>query len=193
MAEFRLETERLILRDWREEDWEPFFQHTDTPAVMRWLGGVLEGGSNRMTRPAVKERLEGYARDFGFTFWVVERKPDGGHLAGEILGFCGLKRANQPGGPQGDMEIGWRFREDSWGRGYAREAAEACMEAGFEQFGAPHMIALTVMGNKGSWGLMKRLGMRRREDLDFASDDFGDEGPIIVYSITRAEWETQAL
>ena len=42
MAEFHHETERLILRDWREDDWEPFWQGTNTPAVMEWLGGVCD-------------------------------------------------------------------------------------------------------------------------------------------------------
>lgn len=188
MAEFRQETERLVLRDWREEDWQPFFRHTNTPAVMRWLGGVADDGA----RTKARERLESYRRDHGHTFWVVERKDDGGHLSGEPLGFCGLKRANQKGAPIGDFEIGWRLREDAWGHGYAREAAVAAMRAGFEQFGAPHMIALTVEGNSASWGLMRRLGMRRRADLDFHSTDFeAIGGTIIVYAITREEWETQ--
>ena len=185
MAEFRHETDRLILRDWREEDWEPFFRHTNTPAVMRWLGGVM----NEAGMATARLRLESYRRDHGFTFWVVERKRDGGHLAGEPLGFCGFKRSNQQGGPVGDMEIGWRLREDAWGHGYALEAARACMAIGFEAFGAPHMLALTVEGNAASWGLMRRLGMRRRADLDFANTDFDPEsGTIIVYAITRAEW-----
>lgn len=188
MAEFRLETDRLILRDWRDEDWPVFFRHTNTPSVMRWLGGVADAEG----RAQARARLEAYRRDHGHSFWVVERKPDGGHLAGELLGFCGLKRANQPGGPIGDFEIGWRLREDAWGRGYAREAALASMRAGFELFGAPHMIALTVPGNAGSWGLMERLGMRRRPDLDFESTDFESEGgTIIAYAITRDEWEQQ--
>ena len=90
---------------------------------------------------------------------------------------------------EGDFEIGWRFREDAWGRGYAREAAEASMTAGFEKFGAPHVIALTVEGNAASWGLMRRLGMRRRPELDFESTDFEPAGgTIIAYSITRDEW-----
>ncbi|RKF19070.1 N-acetyltransferase [Altericroceibacterium spongiae] len=185
MAEFRLETERLVLRDWREEDWVPFYRHTNTPEVMRWLGGAMDAEKCA----AQRARLESYRADHGFTFWAVERKADGGDLAGELLGFCGMKRSNQEGAPLGDMEIGWRFREDSWGKGYAREAAQACMDAGFKRFGAPHIVALTVAGNKGSWGLMKRLGMIRREDLDFPSEDFETHGTIIVYSITRDEWQ----
>ena len=188
MAEFRLETDRLILRDWREEDWPAFFEHTNTPAVMEWLGGVLPPEKHQWMR----DRLTGYTRDHGFTFWVVERQNDGqnggGDLSGEFLGFCGLKRSNQKGGPIGEYEIGWRLREDAWGKGYAREAAEASLALGFERFEAPHIIALTIHENKPSWVLMQRLGMERREDLDFKSDEFGAE-EIIAYSITKAQWE----
>lgn len=188
MAEFQIETPRLILRDWREEDWEQFFQLTNTPAVMRWLGGVADEQGMKTAR----ERLESYHREHGHTFWLVERKADGGDLAGKQIGFCGLKRANQQGAPIGDFEIGWRLREDAWGKGYALEAAKAAMASGFEHFGAPHMIALTVDGNSASWGLMQRLGMERRADLDFPSKDFDPEGGMIIaYSITREQWQAR--
>lgn len=188
MAEFRLETPRLILRDWREDDWEPFFRLTNTPAVMRWLGGVVDEQGMK----TVRERFESYRREHGHTLWLVERKQDGGHLSGEPLGFCGLKRANQQGAPIGDFEIGWRLREDAWGKGYALESARASMASGFQDFGAPHMIALTVEGNAASWGLMLRLGMERRPDLDFASNDFDPaSGTTIVFSIAREQWQKQ--
>lgn len=181
MGEFRLETERLILRDWREEDWPVFLEGTNTPAVMRWLGGVMDAEKQAWQR----SRLEGYARDFGHTFWVIERKADAA-----VLGMCGLKRSNQQGGPQGDFEIGWRLREDAQGHGYACEAAEASLRVAFERFAAPHVLALTVPGNLASWGLMLRLGMTRREDLDFESREFDpDGGRIIAYALTRTEWE----
>lgn len=183
MTNFSHETERLILRDWREVDWPVFWEATNTPAVMRWLGGVVSADG----QPAVQARLEGYRRDHGHTFWVVERKEDAA-----LLGFCGLKRSNQPGGPQGMMEVGWRLREDAWGLGYAKEAATASLDLAFDRFGADEVIALTVQGNTGSWGLMKRLGMARREDLDFDNPDFDPADPrIIAYVITRDEWKTQ--
>ena len=181
--QFWHETDRLILRDWRDEDWLVFFKHTNTPAVMEWLGGVLPDDKLDWMR----DRLEGYKRDHGFTFWVVQRKEDGGHLSGELLGFCGLKRSNEEPGPIGDHEAGWRLRQDAWGHGYAKEAAFATLKVGFERFGAPHILALTVIANKGSWGLMERLGMERRKDLDYKGTMFGDEN-IIVYSITREQW-----
>ncbi|WEK45513.1 MAG: GNAT family N-acetyltransferase [Candidatus Andeanibacterium colombiense] len=182
MADFQLETDRLVLRDWRSEtDWDEFFRHTNTPAVMRWLGGVLtpEGVI------AQRARVEACRARNGHCFWAVERKEDGA-----ILGFCGLKRTDAPDcAALGQFEIGWRLREDAWGQGYAKEAAAASLDAGFGQFGAEEIIALTVIGNSASWGLMERLGMRRREDLDFV--DRRIDAPFrdtIVYSIDAAGW-----
>jgi len=180
MAEFRHETDRLILRDWREEDWPLFWEGTNTPGVMRWLGGVCDGAK----RDAAQQRLLSYEREHGHTFWCVERSGDGA-----ILGFCGLKRSNQAGGPLGMMEVGWRLREDAWGRGYAKEAATASLDLAFDRFDAEEVIAMTVQRNTASWGLMERLGMRRREDLDFDNAEFDKEDPvIIIYSADRASW-----
>ena len=180
MADFRHETARLILRDWREDDWAPFWEATNTPAVMRWLGGVCDVDK----REGAQQRLLSYKRDHGHTFWAIERKSDAA-----ILGFCGLKRSNQQGGPIGMMEVGWRLREDAWGQGYAREAAAASLDMAFDRFGADEVIALTVARNEASWGLMKRLGMQRRADLDFDNTDFDPDDPtIIVYSISPDQW-----
>jgi RimJ/RimL family protein N-acetyltransferase len=181
VSEFRHETERLVLRDWREEDWPEFWRVTNTPAVMRWLGGVLDAQG----REASSTRMLGYRSDFGHTFWPVERREDGA-----ILGFCGLKRCTDANGPFGMVEIGWRLREDAWGRGYAREAASATLELAFESFGADEVIALTVWKNESSWGLMRRLGMAHRPDLDFGQTHWsGTERETIVHSITKEQWE----
>ena len=186
MAEFRLEAERLVLRDWRDEDWPEFFRLTNTLPVMRWLSDPLDDEA----KAAVRRRIADCTAQHGHCFWLVERKPDGGHLSGERLGFCGLKRADAPGCPvAGEFEIGWRMREDAWGRGYAKEAALASLRAGFERFGAQEVFALTVIQNAASWGLMERIGMRRRPELDFPDDRYPPElRETIVYSITRDQW-----
>jgi RimJ/RimL family protein N-acetyltransferase len=178
-----IETDRLILREWAEEDEWAFYDVMNTPAVMRWLGGVQP----REEWHAGYERLLGYQRYFGFTFWIVVRKSDG-----QIIGFCGLKRANAPGAAfQGEVEIGWRLREDAWGKGYAKEGAIASLDLAFGQFGAPHVVAITALGNEPSQGLMKRLGMARREDLDFIDERFAansEVNPQIVYRIDAVDW-----
>lgn len=72
------ETERLRLRTWNTEDFAVFAEHCNTPAVMRWLGGVQDEASFT----AAFDRLTTYQRDFGHSLWIVERKSDG-----DMLGF----------------------------------------------------------------------------------------------------------
>ncbi len=187
MTGFRLETDRLVLRNWQSDaDWAAFFRHTNNPRVMRWLGQPMGDAG----QASMRERIGGCAAAHGHCFWLVERKPDGGHLAGEVLGFCGLKRADAPGSTiPGEFEAGWRMREEAWGHGYAKEAATASLAAGFTRFGAEEIFALTVDGNTASWGLMTRLGMHRREELDYPDDRYeGELRDTIVYSITHDDW-----
>ena len=168
MAEVAAETERLRLRDWAPGDEQAFYAILNTPAVMEHLGGVQtpeqwhEGF----------DRIAGYTRDYGHTFWIVEDK-----ASGEMLGFCGLKRVNTPGSGDlmGTPEIGWRLRESAWGQGIASEAAAASLDLAFGRFGYPSVVALTVAANVPSQRLMERLGMQRREDLDFWDTRSGPE------------------
>jgi RimJ/RimL family protein N-acetyltransferase len=186
MAEVVAETGRLRLRTWEDADETPFYELMNTPAVMRWLGGLQSPEEWN----AGYQRLRGYERDYGFTFWLVERRSDGA-----ILGFCGLKRANAPGADAiaGEVEIGWRLREDEWGQGYAREAAIASLDLAFDRFAAPQVVAVTALGNLPSQALMKRLGMSRREDLDFVDQRFpadSEVNPQIVFTIDADTWRS---
>lgn len=187
MAETILQTERLVLHEWTEADWASFRAHTNTPACMRWLGGVADDAG----WAAFRARVEQYQHDYGHTFWACTRTKDGGHLAGELIGMVGFKRSQAEGEPVcGMLEVGWRLREDAWGRGYAIEAASACLAYGFETIGGDPIIAVTVAGNVASWRLMERLGMERRADWDYRDDRFGPElNPSIVYAISRQQWE----
>jgi RimJ/RimL family protein N-acetyltransferase len=177
-----IETERLRLRNWTMADVAPFARHTNTQAVMRWLGGVKTA---EQMEAVVRDRFIAWQEVRGHTFWVVERKQDG-----EFLGFCGLKIADGANSSVlGEIEIGWRFREDAWGRGYAKEAAIASLDHAFDALQAERVVALTVIQNEASWGLMKRLGMRRREDLDYVDREWPPNmNPVIVYAITAGEW-----
>jgi len=179
-------TDRLILREWEPADEARFYAIMNTAPVMRWLGGVQTPAKWH----AAFERIAGFQRDFGHTFWIVERKPDGGHLSGELLGFCGLKRVNAGGTDlTGQHEIGWRLREAAWGHGYATEAAIASLDLAFTRYEAPHAVALTVAGNDASRRLMEKLRMTRRADLDFTDPRYGPElNPTIVYRIEGKEW-----
>ena len=181
MSEIVATTDRLILRTWDRADRAEFVRHLNTAAVMRWLGGVQDDA----TSTAAFDRLDGFQRDFGHTFWIVERRTDAA-----LLGFCGLKRVNAPGTDlTGQHEIGWRLREDAWGQGFAQEAATASLDLAFTRFGAPHVVAFTVADNMASWRLMERLGMVRTPALDYVDPRYGpDLNPTIVYRIGREHW-----
>jgi RimJ/RimL family protein N-acetyltransferase len=187
VSEIVAETERLRLRTWDDERWAEFVGVTNTPAVMRWLGGVFT--PEQMV--AARARLDAYQAEHGFTFWAVKRQSDNA-----LLGFCGLKRANAPGAEplHGEVEVGWRLREDAWGQGYAREAATASLDLAFNRFGAPRVIAFTARGNLPSQGLMKRLGMRAVPEHDYVDRRFPADAPPnpqLTFAITADEWRVQ--
>ena len=175
-----IRTERLNLRTWSAADAEDYLIHLNTPEARRWLGPPI----TRDEAMKMIERVNDHQRKHGFGFWLIERAGDGA-----MLGFCGLKRVDAEGTDlTGEFEIGWSLRQDCWGLGYAKEAALAALDRAFATHGASRVVAFTVQDNKASWGLMERLGMTRRPDLDYHDPAYGDDlNPTIVYMIQRPE------
>lgn len=173
-----IELPRLVLRGWRDEDHAPFAAMGRSPAVMAHLGDLMDDDQVA----AAIARQQGLQASHGHCFWAIERRADGA-----FLGFCGLK----PGtvGPiDGETEIGWRLREDAWGQGYAREAAQASLGWGWANLAKERIMAITTPANTASWGLMIRLGMMRRTDLDFGHPQFRPGDRLyehITYEIGR--------
>ncbi|WP_294264628.1 GNAT family N-acetyltransferase [uncultured Sphingomonas sp.] len=173
-----IETERLVLREWREADVAPFAAMGRDPEVMAFIGPPLDEAGVR----AAIERQRGFQAANGHCFWAIERRDDG-----TFLGFCGLKPGATGTPIEGEVEIGWRLARHAWGQGYAREAAAACLAWGWAQ-GMPRIAAITVPANVRSWGLMERLGMRRLIDRDFAHPSLTADDPLslhIVYVIDK--------
>ncbi|TVV70729.1 GNAT family N-acetyltransferase [Sphingomonas solaris] len=176
-----IETPRLTLRAWRDDDRDWNAAEVACPVVMEHLGGPQDRAQSdeRIDRMIALQAARGHG------FWVVERREDGARL-----GTCGLKLVDAPGAPmQGVLEVGWRFGRAHWGRGYAREAAAAALAFAFDGLGAPLVVALTSGRNTASWGLMRRLGMVRRPDLDYHDARYGErDNPTIVHVIDACAW-----
>lgn len=157
MSEFRLETERLVLRDWREDDLDALHGINSDPLVMATIGPLQD----RETTRAGLGRLMARTVNDGHTLWALERKSDG-----RMIGFCGVVRGTVP--PiVGQFEIGWRLASDCWGQSYAREAAEASLSWFAVNRPGQRICAITLTSNVRSRGLMERLGMRRDPNMDF--------------------------
>lgn len=117
-----IETERLILRLWRDDDKPGFAAIIDTPAMMRHFGGVR---SRAEIDALVDDQMERQASD-GHCMWAVETKADRA-----LAGICGLRIGGHAGTPVPKVhELGWRIAERHWGQGIAREAATASRDWG---------------------------------------------------------------
>lgn len=163
-----LETERLVLRQFRDSDLEAYVAMTGDPEVMRYLGS---GPLNRSEAWRNMAMILGHWQLRGFGFWAVEEKQ-----SGEMLGRVGCWR---PEGWPG-LEVGWALRRAYWGRGYATEAARTSLEFAFEALQERHVISMIHGDNLPSKRVARRLGMRlegRTEIFDI---------PVEVYGIRRA-------
>ena len=172
-----IETDRLTLRPWREADIAPLHAMGQDAEVMRHIGPPMSLADAR----AAHDRMVARQQADGLCFWAVERRADGA-----FLGFCGLQRGYDF--LEGETEIAWRLRRDTWGQGYAREAAEASLAWGWAQHAMPRITAITVLANTRSWGLMEGLGMSRQPDEDFDHPAVPDGSPLkrhILYRIDR--------
>lgn len=176
-----IETARLRLRPWREDDKPAFAAIVNTWAMMKHFGGVRPRAEiDRL----VDGQMERQDAD-GHCLWAVETKADAA-----LAGICGLRIGGHPDTPVAGMyELGWRIAERHWGQGIAREAAEVSRDWGWRYTPARTIAAWTNPQNAPSRGLMIRLGMIRRPDLDFRHPRFlGTDdaiGDMIVYTIDR--------
>lgn len=172
-------TERLILREWRDEDLEPFAAMNADPEVMEHFVSVLP----RAESDAAAARIRMSQSERGFCPWAVE-------LAGvaPFIGFIGLMvpRFDAPFMPR--VEVGWRLARAYWSRGYATEGARASLRFAFERLGLDEIVAMTVPRNVRSRAVMERLGMTRDPADDFDHPLVPEGHPIrrhILYRVRR--------
>jgi RimJ/RimL family protein N-acetyltransferase len=165
---FCLQTERLVLRDWRDDDLAPLHQICSDPLVMATIGPLQD---REAARAGLARLMARAARD-GHTFWALERKSDG-----RMIGFCGLAKGTVPQ-IENDIEIGWRLASDCWGQSYAREAAQASLAWMAANRPGEPVCAITSVGNVRSRGLMERLGMRRDPAMDFDHPNVPEGSPL---------------
>uniref|UniRef100_UPI003BA99420 GNAT family N-acetyltransferase n=1 Tax=Stappia sp. TaxID=1870903 RepID=UPI003BA99420 len=180
MPQITLETDRLSIRPWRDDDREPFAAMCADPEVMRYFPAPL----SRKESDDLIDRAIVRAEDDGVCFQPVERLEDGC-----FLGFVGLSRpAWQVPGAPGCVEIGWRLAQAAWGRGYASEAARAWCRFGFETLGLREIVSFTTVANDRSRRVMERLGMTHTPADDFDHPLIDADHPLsrhVLYRLAR--------
>jgi RimJ/RimL family protein N-acetyltransferase len=173
-----LQTDRLILREWRDDDLAPFAALNADDRVAAFLPGTLTREQSDATAARIREH---FARR-GFGFWAVEAPG-----VAPFLGFVGLSVPSFEAPFTPCVEIGWRLAFEHWGRGFATEAARAAVRFGFDELGLDEIVSFTVPDNLRSRAVMERLGMRRSPD-DFAHPKLPDGHRLrrhVLYRLAR--------
>lgn len=170
-----IETERLILRPWREDDRAPFAAINADPHVGDWLGGPID----RASSDALVDRIGAHIAEHGFGAWATERKADG-RLIG-MIGLSTVAAGTLPVGPC--IEIAWRLAHDAWGAGYASEGARAALDWGFANIPTDEIIAFTASTNLNSQAVMKRIGMVRAAQRDFDHPRLAADHPLRAHVV----------
>jgi RimJ/RimL family protein N-acetyltransferase len=177
-----LVTERLILRDWREEDREPFAALNADPLVMEHYRAPL----TRAESDAFIDRASVQIAERDWGLWAIERRADG-----RLIGSAGLWQIPWDAPFTPAVEVGWRLAFDTWGNGYATEAGAASIADGFDRLGLDEIVSMTVPANVRSRAVMERLGLTHDPADDFDHPQMPVGHPLarhVLYRIDRATW-----
>jgi len=167
----QLETERLILRSFREEDVDAMAQLFTNPDFMRFSLGVF---TERKQTVAFIEKVIGWDRaGIPSQFAAVPKVEDA------VVGYCGFyHHAELPE----EVEIGYRLHPDYWNRGLITEAARAVRDHAFTDLKLPRVISLIHAENIPSRRVAEKNGMKVEKEITFRGF------PTLVYAISREEW-----
>lgn len=178
-----LETRRMLLRQWKEEDYDPFHEMNMALRVEHYHPPFL----NRAASDAFIDRARELFDRQGWGIWVIERREDGA-----FLGWCGLHLPNvEAGMPHACVSLFWRLDLRFWGKGYVAEAAREVLRHAFETMGEPELGGYASPDNRRAVAIYSGLGMRSSGER-FAPLFFPPGHPHRVqeiFRITRAEWE----
>lgn len=144
-----IETERLMLRMYRQEDLEAVYEIASDPQVRRYFpeGRKIERDDVLGSLP---RRIDNWRRDGFGQLGVFEKSSN------KLIGYCGLKNLENTD----EIEIYYGYGRESWGRGYATEAAAAVLRFGFEETGLERIVAVTHTENTASQKVIEKIGLK---------------------------------
>jgi len=180
----QLESARLILRQWQDDDLGEFARMCADPQVMRYFPAPL----TRLESAALIGRVRGHFAEYGFGLWALERKD-----TGAFIGMTGLLNVGFDAHFTPAVEIGWRLAHRHWGLGFASEAAWTCLRCGFAQLGLHEVVSFTSRDNLPSQKVMQAIGMQADPAGDFEHPKLEPGHPLrphVLYRMDRALWQS---
>lgn len=181
-----IETDRLILRTWREENLLPFSRLNADSRVMEYFPSTLTFDQTKSFLEMLKTRQE----EDGFSFLAAELKS-----TGEFIGMIGLNRPRYQTPFTPCVEIGWRIAFEHWNNGYATEGATACLAYGFENLNLDEIVSFTASTNLKSQRIMEKIGMQRNPTGDFNHPNVPEGHPLslhVLYFVKKEQFLNSA-
>lgn len=166
-----VETERLRLRSFRQEDLADLYLVFGDTEVMRYISGG-EARSLEETKTGLARTIEGW-QSRGFGFWAVTPKG-----SDKVIGYCGFMFLE--GTPE--IELAYGLAKSHWGSGFATEAARACLRYGFAEMKLERIVAVVNPENTASQRVLENVGMRYTKDVHHYNAD------LMYYEISSAEY-----
>jgi [ribosomal protein S5]-alanine N-acetyltransferase len=151
------ETNRLLIRTFTINDAELIYDLNNDPEVIRYTHDPLT--DHEHAQQVLEQVILPQYALYNSGRWAVHIKP-----GLEFIGWCGLKYRPE----RNEIDLGYRFKKSSWGKGYATEAAYACMKYGFEKLNMQKITGRAVPENAGSLRVLEKIGMQfiREETVD---------------------------
>lgn len=179
-----LQTERLILRPWKKEDFEPFAELNADPRVMEYFPGLI----SREESDRFATSIVAHFQKYGWGLWAVSLV----NGAADFIGFIGLRYDDFNASFTPAVEIGWRLAYPFWHQGYATEGAKEALKHGFETVGLNEIVSFTAVQNIRSRAVMERIGMNHTESDDFDNPKIPEGHPLrrhVLYRLNRETWK----
>jgi RimJ/RimL family protein N-acetyltransferase len=166
-----IETERLLIRPFKLEDIEPSYTMNLDAEVSKFTG---DGGvvSKKEIERRIVENVFGDYEKFGYGRLAVELKGEN-----KFIGFTGLKYLED----LDEVDLGYRFMKEFWGKGIATESAKACVNLGFNKLGLERIIAMVLPENTGSIRVLEKL------NFEFEKEIIEDNQLAKVFSLLKEE------
>lgn len=151
-----LETARLYLRPFEPGDLDALALMFADPEVMRFLPAG-QGISRERTQAALSRYIESWETNGYGLYAVIEKS------SSTLIGHCGLSQLDHTD----EIELAYGLRRASWGKGYATEAARACLRFGFEELNLDRIVGIVVPENIASQRILEKLGMQYIREAEY--------------------------
>ena len=183
-----LATERLVLRQFTEDDVGNLVELDSDPSVMHFINGGRPTPRHEIESDILPAFLDYYERFAGYGFWAaIERS------SGRFVGWFHFRPAKAA--HPNEVELGYRLRRSAWGNGYATEGSRALIHKGFAELGVQRVVAFTMVVNVASRRVMEKAGLRFVRTFQQPWPDYieGQEEGDVEYALLRSEWEEQTV